>query len=112
MSLFSQLCAGESHLLSVVRALHDAGVNDRARQIGTQLGVIHQLCNRYRNDLDKALYCVMGGWLRKQFIERYKENSPTWRALADAVKSPVGGGSGAGAQKIENNYKGGLSSRI
>ena len=83
-------------------------MNDRARQIGTQLRVDHQLCNRYKHDPDKALYCVMGGWLRKQFIEKHKDRSPTWRALVDAVKSPVGGSSRAGAQRIEENYEGGL----
>ena len=48
----------------------------------------------------------MGGWLRRNFVEKYKHNTPSWRALAIAVKSPSGGESGAGAEKIAKNYKG------
>lgn len=50
----------------------------------------------------------MGGWLRKQFVKKFQNNSPTWRALVEAVGSPVGGKNPDGAQKIEKNYEGGL----
>ena len=53
----------------------------------------------------------MGGWLRKQFIKTCQDNCPSWRALVVAVKSPVGGNSGAGARKIADNYEGGLQPR-
>ena len=78
------------------------------RKIGALLRVQDRLCRRHQNDDDKAIYCVMGGWLRKNFVERFEHNTPSWRALAIAVKSSSGGDSDNGARKIAKNYKGGV----
>ena len=68
---------------------------------GLPMNTLDAIKSKNRNDSDKCLTCVIAEWL-KNFSK--KQGPPTWRKVAIAVSSRVGGDNPSEACKIAKEY--------
>ncbi len=68
---------------------------------GLPINTLDSFRSKNRNDSDKCLTCVIAEWI-KNFPK--KQGLPTWRKVAIAVSSRVGGDNPSEACKIAKEY--------